>query len=371
MAHWEREVTLLANKNVANSGVEYVDIDVDQPITEITVKFSGTNHSGAVNPNVNPWRNVTRLSLVDGANVLWSLPGPLPAAAHAFTFGKLPFHLIDEGKSQEQQAHFPIRFGLFVGDEQKAFDPKRFTNPQIKVEWNLAVPNAVGSGGYLTNYGYLAAYARVMEGAPRPSHYIMWKDIESITGGGSGYDYVDLPVDHPYRKIMLHAWKTRTTAPSVISTVKLSKNVEAVVYYDMSTWELVRLMADWYKPVHLFREMVVKNDDQRESYMGVFGKGIIGTSNGAYVHSCDSWDGGSLYHRVIITSSGAAQTSEVYGACNQWGVTPMNCFCLPMGIVDDPSDFLAFLNTDKLRLRLGDAASGSTMTVAIEQLRPL
>ena len=367
--HYQRLATLLASETQGNSGTKYVDIDVADPITELVVRITGTNHSGAVNANVNPFRNITRLSIIDGADVLWSMPGVMAAALYAFTYGKLPPHLIDEAVSQSQQAYLPIRFGRFLGDEEWSFDPKQFTNPQLKIEHNLAVPNAVGSGGYLTATATLAAWARVMEGAPAPSAFIMAKDIETHAGGGSGYKTSDLPTDYPHRNLLIHAWKTKTLNVSVVSSIKLSKNVDKVVYYDHSTWYLARLMELWYEQVHLFRQLSLVDTDTRESYFGVYAKGTIVSEAAAYIHTVDSWDAGSLTHHVTLASSGAAESTARNAACNQWGYQPFSHLCLPLGNPGDPSDFLAFLPDDKVKLRLGDGSSTSTITVACEQLR--
>lgn len=63
-----REVELLARKTLGDSGTETIDINVDEPITQMTVRFGVTNEA-AVARSVPVDSVVSKIEIVDGGQV--------------------------------------------------------------------------------------------------------------------------------------------------------------------------------------------------------------------------------------------------------------------------------------------------------------
>ena len=344
------------------------DLTVDVPITEIIVGFQGTN-GGTSNDNMNIARNITKIEIVDGSEVLWALSGPLAVAHAAYQTGQMCYRYDREDPDVSSRIRIPIRFGNFIGDEEKAFYPPAFTNPQIKVTYNQAAVNPVGATGILTATTYLAIYARLMEDAPAPTSWIMAKEIESWVTGATGYKFVDLPVDYPYRHLLVRAYKTAVGAPSNFNEVKLSKNVDAFVFFDIETAELLRQLEHQYPTFLVNRRLYALHGDARDTYFGwntfVNLQPITGNIQAWHTNPGVS----SLALQVYVADAGTTQDSNVPIDCQVRGHTPENTFPIHIAMPTNPDDWVTFLSTDSVRVRFKEGSAGAAATLAAVQLR--
>ena len=87
-----REVILEDDKVLGDSGTETFDINILDPITELTLRYKVVN-AGAVAINVPPQKTISKIEIVDGGRTVLSMTGYEAVAAAAYDKGFYPSHL--------------------------------------------------------------------------------------------------------------------------------------------------------------------------------------------------------------------------------------------------------------------------------------
>jgi len=370
MTHIQRLATVEALTSYSSDATTVTkDLDIQAPITEIVVGFQATGDETAPNVDANIARTLTKIEIVDGSDIIWSLSGPLAVAHACYQNGVMPRRFDKEIASVASRIRIPIRFGSFLGDEQLAFDPTRFVNPQIKVTWNLAAINAVGNNGYGTGTAYLYISARVMEGAPRPTGLVIAKEIETWSSSASAYKYTDLPVDWPYRHLLLRSFKTVTGINAIVNLVKLSKNMDQFVFFDVETAEIQRQLQSVFGPYHLHRELLCTNGDNLNTYFGDYATWHMKNIAGNYNVFATALEGANIQFYMYDADAGTSYTSDLAIDLLLHGWNPENTMVLPIAIPGHNNDWVMFDPTDAVRLRTYELATGSSITLAAIQKR--
>ena len=225
---------------LGDSGEATVDINVTDPISCLWVEVRNTN--GASHNHDNPMHdNISAIEVIDGADVLYSLDGRQALAMACYDLKQWPHQRLSALGGDIQTLSIPILFGRFPGDTEYAFDPKRFTNPQLRVKWNFATNNAVGATGFLTGYGRLTVISEIMEGGPAPRGFLMKKEHYTYTTAVST-EYIDLPRDYPYRNLMFRAHASSKHIYENVSRIKLNCDAGKFVPIDLDTEDYLYLM---------------------------------------------------------------------------------------------------------------------------------
>jgi len=244
---------------LGDSGEATVDINVTDPISCLWVEVRNT--TGATSNKANPMHdNILAIEVIDGADVLYSLDGRQALAMACYDLGQFPHQRISYMGNDVETANIPILFGRFPGDTEYAFDPKRFTNPQLRVKWNFATNHAVGATGFLSGYGRLTVIAEVMEGGPAPRGFLMKKEHYTYTTA-VGTEYIDLPRDYPYRNLMFRAFLNAYHIYGMVSRLKINCDAGKFVPFDLDTEDYLYLMYRIY-PRFSYRAVdYLKNGD--------------------------------------------------------------------------------------------------------------
>ena len=87
-----RIASMLASESATVPATKTIDIDLNKPISRITIQMKGTNSTSV--PTAHPAKMLTKIELVDGSNVLYSLNGLQAQAINFYESGKLPLGLI-------------------------------------------------------------------------------------------------------------------------------------------------------------------------------------------------------------------------------------------------------------------------------------
>lgn len=229
-----RVATILAAQDLGASGTKIIDLNIKDVISRITVNFFATN--GGTTMAAHPAANIEKLELVDGSDVLFSLTG---FQAQAINFydrnGKIPYTSLKTYASG-QRALFGMDFGRYLFDPVLAFDPTKFTNPQLKItydETNAQADTTVNSCEVLAHI--------FDEAAPSPTGFLMSKEIYSYTVGTTGYEYIDLPTDYITQQIFAKAFLAPYGMTSIFDGFKLSEDNDKKVPLDLSADEMERL----------------------------------------------------------------------------------------------------------------------------------
>ena len=350
-----RIASILAPEAANTAGTKTLDINLADPISRITVQFKGVNSSNT--PTAHPAKMVSKLELVDGSDVLFSLSGVECQALNYYDKGRMPHTVLNYHTGVSAIATFELDFGRFLWDPLYAFDPKKFTNPQLKITHNKAL------GGCSPSTGSLSVFAHIFdEKAVTPVGFMMNKEQYGYTLVVSATEHIDLATDYPYRKLLLQAMSTTKQPWEQYNQIKLDQdNGKRMIINDEKTSNLLKLFRMW--PEFQETMMGVSTTDAEDYPCAATYERMATLSQEG--EALDSWIvdtyGGSI--NIDATSGGT-----FYAIIS--GLVPHSAFCLPFGIQGDPEDWFKVAGIGSLRLSLkaGSGASG-TCEVISQQLR--
>lgn len=351
-----RLASILPSEAANTAGTKTIDINVADPISRFVIQMKGLNSANA--PVAHPAKMISKIELVDGSDVLFSLSGVEAQALNFYDEGKLPHTVLNYLDDVYAIATYHIDFGRYLYDPVLAFDPKKFTNPQLKITHNLA------AGGSTPDAALLSVYAHLFdEKSVSPSGFLMSKEQYGYTLVNSAKEHIDLATDYPYRKLLLQSMSATLQPWQQYNQVKLSQdNDKKVVINDEKTSDLLKLFRMWPP----FTETVyakTKNGTQvihcAASYERI--QTVIGV--GAALDACYIAD---TYGGAISVTDGAA--ASIMMVVN--GLIPHSAFCLPFGNQMDQGDWFDVSGIGSLRLTLtaGSSADG-TCEVISQQIR--
>jgi len=356
-----REVAVLPAETVANSGTKTIDVDVTDPITQLLVQFALTN--GAATADDVPCEScITKIELVDGGETYWTLPGPVAVAASCFDLGMWPPAWYDERANASQNITIPINFGRYVGDEVYSFLPASLLNPQIKVTY---AKNAL----HLTNTVSIGLLARVMEGAASPQGILAYKEIETFTSVASGDKTISMPVDYPYRRLLIRPYIADNYPYNVLSRYKLDCDIGKFIGFDLSQWKFGEVCQQRFGPYTYHKTDCFDNAGAAQAWMG---SDVIVTPNTATAEriAYAATAGSHVYTQRAYNSTWAAQT-DLAVDCLIWGFLPQCTFCYPFGLQDNPDKWFDPREFKRIDLKLTQAVADASVIVAVQQPRTL
>lgn len=353
-----RYVELFADKDPGASGTEIIDITTRDVITSIIVRFYGV--AGSTTISEHPASNITKIELVDGSDVLYSLTGQCAEAIDFFQLKQPRANRIYYRNGQPWVMLAKLNFGRFIGDRELGFDPKKFTNPQLKITYNRAVSNTSAASGKL--FVKAIVFDDVQ---PTVRGFLMTKELKTYTPAANSFEYTDLPVDHPYRTLAIQCRKTGTRFGSTVADLKLSEDNDKKVPYDDKASILAQYASTLFGTYQEFILAYVA-----ASLTGVYitpgldvavGAGVMGDIKASEVEI-----------GVGCLMNVARETAAGYVQLNINGWLPHHVLALPFGRRDVIEDWYDVSRVGSLRLSLkGGASLGTTDTFRIitEQYR--
>jgi hypothetical protein len=347
-----REIEVFAAKDLGAAGVETIDLDMVDPLTVMYLRFSSktVTVSDMLASHVSC---LSKIELVDGSDVLFSLTGE-QAQALAFTMtGVMPLNELNVVVGQYATSIVPIYFGAYLFDPEMAFDPKRFKSPQLKITWDEDAWNT----SVVVNSFKVVATA-FDEQQITPKGFLMSKEVKSFTPVASSYEYTDMPTDYPYRLLMLQATSTDKTPCEVIDKVKLSEEHDKRIPFDMNGSDLFRL---YNQSKGLIHETIRLNEtaaDAMALYMApsYLTRGFI-QYDADVVAADDDFSQPSFAHNKITipaTVNFVPYTLTVSGYC------PYGCLWYQFGEGKDIESFYDVTRLNHLRLVYQAASSVGT-----------
>jgi len=357
-----REVELLSRKTVGDSGTETIDIDVTEPITELTVRMYFKNDTAQAD-EVPPESCVSKIELVDGGRVYASINGYEATAMAWYDKLKWPSAWYSAYLSEGSHVEWPLQFGRYLGDPQYAFSPTRLLNPQLKVTW---AKNAL----HLTAVSTLEVNAKLMEGVSAPSQALLTKAIKTWTTLDSGIVEVDLPTDYPYRRIYFRSFENQSYLGNQWTNFKMECDVGKLILFEMEDDELMSLMERIWGRADYSEFIVVDDGAYHQSHLGFCMHGSFNAFNlSVLVQGSTTLPGYvRMYAREI--GAGAAQ-NDVKTDCRFYGLAPENTYCYPFGRQDDPTTWFNAPGYGSVKLKITEANAGGAASVLVQQPIPL
>jgi len=201
-----------------------IDLNMRSPISQLIIDSRVLNGAQASSTD-HPLAGLTKVEIVDGSDVLFSLDGFELQALDIYDSGIHPrggwFNYLS---GNETDAQIAISFGRYLWDEILALDPSKFLNPQLKISINY---DAGGMSPASMKLSVLAALFD--EEPPSPTGFLMTKELKRWTKTAAGHEYTDCPLDHPYRKLFLQSRYAGSPPHWCFANIKLSSDQDKKV----------------------------------------------------------------------------------------------------------------------------------------------
>jgi len=344
-----RVSTIFAEKTYTADATEIIDINVKDPISEMVIRFQPKNGAEG-EPTGHPVRCITKIELVDGSDVLYSLSGAEAHALDWYNHKMVRPNIMWYLTTLTFDCALVISFGRHLFDPLLALDPKKFDNLQLKVSLDI------DAGGMNTSQVIMSVFARLFdEKAITPIGFLMNKEIKDYALGAGTHEYTDLPTDYPYRKILLRSQKYGTGVEHCFDEIKLSEDNDKRIPLNHTIEEILHMITGASKP---YREWILTNCDtdgryifNTPGYWPAFSATPWSSSLEANMTTVYEGDGGRAI--CLKTTSGL----NVQIMCMGW--CPHSTIEIPFGIQDDPEDWYDMSEIGDLRL---DLKSGSGMS---------
>ncbi len=351
-----RDILVLDDKSVDDSGSYTQDLNIPQPITELTIDMVIKNGAAIVHDEPVE-KAISKIEILDGGETYFSLTGQEAVAAACFDTGRWPSGYYIEDISGYQEIAIPIRFGRWLGDPAFAFTPKKLDNPQVKVTWAKA-------SGHLTGSVTLGIWAKIMEDLAAPGPCLFWKDVESFTSAASGDHDTKLPHDYPYRRLLIRAYKSDTIPESILTKFKLVCDMDVFKPFDLNTKEFYSMMQNFFGH-YTFKKMDrVSQNSYDQTWMGgdTFAMLAIETVG----NPASAWATGSILYQQVMAIAADLRAETLI-----WGGLPHSTFAHQFGDPDDPESWFPTKKFGEEILWLTQGAASATVSVAVQQPRPL
>lgn len=234
-----RIASVLASEDASTAATKTIDLTLNKPISRLTVQYKMTNSSNV--PTGHPAKALTKIEIVDGSNVLFSLSGIEAQALNFYETGRLPVNLMNYISGVQAAATIEINFGRHLWDELLALDCTKFQNPQLKISHDKS------KGGSVPSASTLSVFAHVFdEKVPSLTGFLSAKEQYSYTLVTSAKENIDLARDLPYRLIMLKSLASGYQPWANYNKIKLSEdNDNRVIINDEQASDLFKLLHDY------------------------------------------------------------------------------------------------------------------------------
>ena len=353
-----RQTNILDAESIATAGTRSLDITLTDVISRICIQIKATNTD--VVPTAHPAAILSKIELVDGSDVLFGLSGKQLLAEQFFSTKKTPFVINNYLNNTMCVVSFEIYFGRFLYDPVYALDPTKFKNPQLKITHDLT------AGGAAPDACTLDVIADVFdEKAVTPVGFLMKKEHIDYALVDSANEYIDLPVDHTMRKLIIMSPADDKQPWQQFNEVMLSEDNKKRVPIEDKTSDLLKYFGAQFPRIRESLEGSTANTTKDFYIMSTYEVELSGIAMGyadAYLKS-DYMYGGN----VDLRASAACNFKAVIE-----GAAPFGALCIPFGVQDDPEDWYNLDAVGSLRLILkagSSVGSGSTCQVLTDQLR--
>ncbi len=339
-----------------------IDITLADPVTQLAILYEPVNGAEA-EPAAHPAKCISKIELVDGSDVLYSLSGVEAQAVDWYHRLREPSNLMCYLNGMTGEMVYNINFGRWLYDPLYAFNPKKFSNPQLKITIDI------NGGGCTVASGYLTVQALIFdERKIEPAGFFMHKEIKDFALGAGTHEYTDMPTDFPYRKLFMRIQKYAAGLELSFGKIKLTEDNDKRIPYNHTIFEILKSITGNTPP---YREMIITHGPgasryyyNTPCYWPIFAS--TGWTSSATPQAINTYEGDGGRFLTINTTAGANLSHACQGYC------PHGTVEIPFGLQDDPTDWYDVTKVGNLKL---DLTSGSTMSssescqIFLQQLR--
>jgi hypothetical protein len=236
-----RLATIWPRQQYTADKTEPIPINLSDCISRMTVMYEPDNNPSGANATAHPAKCITKIELVDGSDVLFTLAGTEAQGVDFYDNSKVPPNELIYLNGMYSTMLFQMNFGRWLWDEMLAIKPKKHKNPQLRVTIDI------DGGGDEPNDGYLTVIAHCFDQkVVEPMGFLMSKRVKQFTLADSSHDYTDLPLDYPYRQIFVRAQRDGYAIDSQIANIKLTEDQDKRIPLDHTATQILRnIAAQW------------------------------------------------------------------------------------------------------------------------------
>ena len=347
-----RQTQILAEATLASSGTAVIDLDVQDPISAILFEYRNTRGSETSIEHL--MACLSKVELVDGADVLFSLSGKQMQALDYFDSFHSSYTFNTWGIGVQELAGFTYHFGRKLWDPRLALDTKRFRNPQLKITHNRLLKDASSTAHTLKVIGYVFDEKQIT-----PEGFLMSKEIKAFTSGAANsYEYTDLPLDHPIRKLLVYAYDDAYAPNSVVNQIRISENNDRKIPIDESLSAIMKAVNSmyprWTETLYGPLTAVVRDCYVTPGFDSV----VSGAAEG--VAGYYGVEAGALHSPLGIYANGNL-TSRLQVS----GYLPHSVVPVDFGDQQDPADWYDVTKLGNLKVRTMAGGAGTAGAVAL------
>lgn len=336
-----RNYKFLATTGNLTSGTLVHDINMQDPISTLIIRLAAHNSQAAM--TAHPCAIITKIELVDGSDILYSLDGFEAEAVDWYAQGgrfRQNWNYAINGMFIDR--FIGLNFGRYLWDPEYAFDPSRFDNPQLRVSYICT------NGANASDYIQFTMWANMFDGkVPSLRGFLMNKEIKKFTGVATQHEYTDMPRDHVYRNLYIRCYKTGTDADANITNVKLTEDQDKKIPFNDHINVVTRnLMAEYgvVREEYFINVGAVSLQLYNAATTRVNAT-MINWNAASSGHTCNTYNGEGGDLDLISSGAGDKQVHVTGGIVH--GV-----WQIPFGLKDEPDDWYDVRSLGSLQLDL-------------------
>lgn len=332
--------------DISTAGSDGIEVDFKDVCSRLAFDFSYKNPTAIGDGFLDhPAAMLEKVELVDGSEVFVSLTGKQLLAMMAYENKNPAYHINYPVFNSTGRLVFNLDFGRYLWDRMMAFDPNRFTNPSIKIEWDMEKLHADEVSLVYNLDAYLFD-----ERAVTPTGILMRKTVEEWTPSKNAPHDVTMPTDYKYRTMWLYGWGTNSDAtnprgiPSSIAEFKLSEEMDKRIPLDLDMREYLRQLETEFG---LFRERFECSPNITSGFYVLASeqmKAIATAADASYPYTSVT-EGNRL-----LVQAGGTGAGQIFG--ESFGQAPLNIAMVPFGDQKDPDDWYDTTMLGSLKLKV-------------------
>jgi hypothetical protein len=353
-----RYATLLPAESCTTAGTKTIDLDVNDPISKITLVYKATSAGTAL--SAHPAGNVSKIEIVDGADVIASLSGYECIGLDFYNNKVMPSSYMCDVSGVQAFNAYNINFGRKLWDTVLALDPSKFRNPQLKITHNYQTADASASAATMAVYAHMFDDKKIA-----PVGFLRPVETYAYTcGADDSVETIDLPRDMPIRQLMLRAALADYYPYQVADKIKIEENGGAKVPFDFSSSDWLKFINQRYpaiwEPAALAVNVTARDIYAAPTFTCEFA-GLPSTVTNILSRE--------VAHTTIPFKIDITASDTVMGHFTGW--QPHYCFPIPFGEQDDIDDWFnpTALSALKMKVTAGAAGASGQVQVVAEQLR--
>lgn len=354
-----RIAEVMAGEDLGEAGTEIIPIRLKDLISRIVVRFRPVGKS--IVPAAHPVDAITRLELIDGSDVLFSLRGHTAHALNIIEAPKPNITWLDYRVGGTPLIDVNLDFGRWLYDTELALDPTKFDNLQLKLTWDEDVWDASCEAHEFSMLAHVFD-----EKVISPVGFLMTKEVKTYVPVAGSFEYTSLPLDYPMRKLLLQGRKYGSPPRTCVSAIKLSEENDKRIPIDGDTYDLEPILRLFSGECIDHIIAVGDASNQRTAYVTPgYLIDLVAIGHDEVQEFATANNNGG---RVNIIAETASKNFEAM----VHGIFPHSCLCIPFGFQEEIADWYDVTKLGSLRLRTkGETGAASTDTVNIitQQLR--